>query len=68
MDDPADVTAPPGTWNGYLQARWPKRVERAFSWLKSVAALLRTRHRGLARVLLDAHLRRSDLTWLLATT
>lgn len=36
---------------GYALSRWRrKRVEEAFGWLKTVALLRKTRHRGVARV------------------
>jgi transposase len=36
---------------GYLLSQWRrKRVEEIFGWLKTVAGLRKTRHRGLARV------------------
>jgi IS5 family transposase len=36
---------------GYALSQWRrKRVEEAFGWLKTVALLRKTRHRGVARV------------------
>ena len=44
------MNAPPGTRATRISQRKRKRVEEIFGWIKTIAGLRKTRHRGKRRV------------------